>query len=259
MNITGIKVARASEQQSRGESTAVVWRRWYRLAAQLAGLVIVLSFAYGVGTSEYFWIREVQVIAPTPQLAQQVLAQIEVPATASALFYPVQRLAQAVEQCPQIKQAQVKPDLPSRLVVRVWPRAPVAAIKSNAGFLLVDEEGVCISQASEAPADLIQIYGLIGQPIPAGQKLKPHVLRLLTECVTALEGEEVKSGLIIDFSQRYSIKLCTAAGVQGKVGSSDNLQRKVMMFAAILKDLQRRGAQPAYIDVRIMDRPVWKP
>jgi len=259
MNITGIKVARLSQQDSRGESEAAVWGRWYRRAAQLAGLVVVLGFAYGVGTSEYFWIREVQVIAPTPQLAQQVLAQIEVPATASALFYPAEKLARTVEECPTIKRAEVKPDLPSRLVIQVWPRVPVAAIKSNAGFLLVDEEGMCISQTPETPVDLIQIYGLIGQPIAAGQTLKPHMLHLLTECVTALEGEEVKAGLIIDFAQRYSIRLCTAAGVQGKVGSPDNLQRKIMMFAAILKDLQRRGAQPAYIDVRIMDRPVWKP
>ncbi len=252
-------MARLSQQDSRGESEVGLWRLRYRRAVQVAGLVILFSFVYGVGTSEYFWIREVQVIAPTPQLAQQVLAQAMVPAEASALFYPVQRLAHTIEQCPQIKQAQVEPDLPSRLVIRVWPREPVAAIKCDTGFSLVDEKGVCVICASRAPADLIQIYGLIQGPISAGQRLNPNSLNLLTQCLAGLENEEVRSGLIIDFSQRYSIRLCTAAGVQGEAGSADNLQRKVMMFAAILKELQRRGAQPAYIDVRIMDRPVWKP
>jgi len=222
-------------------------------------LTAVLSFAYGVGISPYFQIREVQVIAPNPQLAQQVLAQIDVPGDASTLFYPVAKLARAAEECPGIKRAQVRRHLPSRVVVRVWAREPVAAIKCDGGFSLVDEEGVCVNCTAQAPVDFVQIYGLTKTPIPAGQRLKSDHLQLLTECLAGLGDDEVKSGLIVDFSEEYAIRLYTADGVRGKVGTPDNLQRKVMMFAGILKELQRKGKQPAYIDVRIMDRPVWKP
>ena len=259
MDMTGITVTRASQQQTRGESEATLWRLRYRRAVRLAGLVIVLSFAYGVGTSPYFWIREVQVIASDPQLAQQALAQIEMPGEASTLFYPVEKLARAVAECPGIKRAQVGRDLPSRVVVRVWPRVPVAAIKCSEGFALVDEEGVCVRCAPQAPVQLMHVYGLINEPLAPGHKLATDSLHLLTQCLAGLESDQVKSGLIIDFSERYAIRLCTGDGVQGKVGTPDNLQRKVMMFAGILGELQRQGKRPEYIDVRIMDRPVWKP
>ena len=50
-----------------------------------------------------------------------------------------------------------------------------------------------------------------------------------------------------------------ASGVLGKLGSPDNLTRKIMMFLAIMEQLEEKGRQAAYIDVRIMDQPVWKP
>lgn len=251
-------MARASEQQTRSQSTAAVWRLRYRQAVKLAGVVVVLSFAYGVGTSSYFRIREVQVIAPNSQLSQQALAKIEIPGQASTLFYPVEKLARAVAGCPGIKRVEVGRDLPSRVVVRVWPREPVAAVKYGEDFALVDEEGVCVSRARRAPVQLIQIYGLIQRPIAAGQRLQTDSMHLLNQCLAGLKDEELSHGLIIDFSEQYAIQLCTGGGVQGKVGTADNLQRKVMMFVGILRELQRRGQQPAYIDVRIMSRPVWK-
>jgi hypothetical protein len=33
----------------------------------------------------------------------------------------------------------------------------------------------------------------------------------------------------------------------------------VSLFAQVLRDLRRQGGDPAYIDVRVMDRPVWMP
>ena len=252
-------MAQTSQQQGRRNHEVNVWRLRYRRAGKLAALVVVLSFVYGVGTSPYFWVRQVQVIAPSPQLAEQALAQIHVPAEASALFFPAQRLARTVEKSPAIKRAQVERDLPAKLVVHVWPRVPIAAVKCGDQFSLVDEEGVCVRQAAQAPERLMRIYGLVKRQVTPGQRLKDADLDLLTQCMAALKDKQIGSGLVIDFSQRYVIEVCTATGVRGKMGTADNLQRKLMMFAAILEELRQKGHDPEYIDVRIMDRPVWKP
>ena len=249
----------ASEQQRASASGAGRWQLRFWQAAKLVAAVVVLSFAYGLGTSPYFSIREVQVIAPEPQLAHQALGQIQIPGEASTLFYPTQKLARTLGEYPGIKRAVVKRDLPSRLVVRVWPRVPVVAVKCSQGFALIDEEGVCVSSASRPPSHLLYIYGLIEDPLAPGEQLGETDQHLLTQCLAGLGDDQIKCGLIVDFSEQYAIQLCTANGVRGKVGTPDNLKRKVMMFAGILKELGRQGKQPAYIDVRVMDRPVWKP
>ncbi len=252
-------MATLSQQQARARPGNRVWRLRLGQAAKLVGVVVVLSFAYGVGTSSYFWIREVQVIAPEPQLAQQALARIQVPAEASALFYPVRQIVSGLETYPPIRRAVVKRDLPGRLVVHIWPRTPVAAVKYGPTFGLVDEKGVCVSCVSRPPSDLPHIYGLIDDPLAPGEQLQDADQHLLTQCLAGVADNQIKHGLVIDFSEQYAIQLCTANGVRGKVGTTDNLKRKVMMFAGILKELEGQGKQPAYIDVRVMDRPVWKP
>jgi len=226
---------------------------------RLVALIVVLSFLYGLASCPYFFIRQVRIDAPDTHLAEQALARVSVPAGASALLYPVQRIASTLEQCPQIRRARVERELPSSLVVHVWRREPIAAMQIGQQYALVDEQGVCVGTSPTWPESLIQVFGLLADPMAPGDRLSQRHLALLADILAAVPGRSLTRGLVMDFSDPHLIQIHSPSGVLGKLGDADNLKRKMMMFVTIMQQLEEKGKRPAYIDVRIMDRPVWKP
>jgi len=231
----------------------------YRRAAQLLVLTVTVSFSYGLAVSPYFAIRDIQIHAPDSALAKLALTAIKVPVQASTLLYPVQRIAKQLEDYPEIKQASIKRDLPSRLIVHIQRRYPVAAIKTDGQWALVDKESVCVAITNAPPDSLTRFYGLTSSPLMPGERLNGSELRLLRETLAGLENCPDTEGLVMDFVDRHLIQIHSPSGVLGKLGSSDNLKRKIKMFLAIMEQLEEKGRRPAYIDVRIMEQPVWKP
>jgi len=222
-------------------------------------LTVAASFAYGLVVSPYFTIRDIQIRAPDSALAKLALAGIKVPAQASTLLYPVQRIAEQLEDYPEIKQASVERDLPGRLVVHIQRRHPVAAINTDSQWALVDKEGICVTATNVLPDSLIHFYGLANNHLKPGEQLNGGELRLLSETLAGLENCSATEGLVMDFADRHLIQIHSPSGVLGKLGSPDNLKRKIMIFLAIMQQIEEKGHQAAYIDVRIMDQPVWKP
>ncbi len=231
----------------------------YRSALKLVGLTIVVSFVYGLLASPYFAIREVHIEAPDSELAKQATALITVPYGASTLLYPVQCIAAALDECPQVQRAWVERDLPSRLVIHVWRRYPIAALQIGGQWALVDEQGVCVGSSTARPPSLVHAYGLLTKPLAPGERLVEPQLGLLTETLDAVPDKLLRPGLVMDFTDLHLIQIHSPSGVLGKLGSPDNLKRKIMMFVAIMQRLEEKGKRPAYIDVRIMDRLVWRP
>jgi len=222
-------------------------------------LTVVVSFGYGLAVSPYFAIRDVQIHAPDSALAKLALASTKVPSGASTLLYPVQRIAKQLEDYPEIKQASIERALPDRLVVHIERRHPVAAIRTDEQWALVDEQGMCVAASTELPASLIHFYGLANNPLEPGELLNSSELKLLSETLAGLKDCSATEGLVMDFTDRHLIQIHSPTGVLGKLGSPDNLKRKIMMFLAIMKQIEEKGHRAAYIDVRIMDQPVWKP
>ena len=222
-------------------------------------MTVAVSFGYGRAVSPYFAIRDVQIRGPDSTLAKLALARTEVPSGASTLLYPVQRIAEQLEDYPQIKQASVERSLPGRLVVRIERRHPVAAIKTDEQWALVDEEGLCVATTTTLPGSLIHFYGLANNLLEPGEQLNGGALKLLSETLEGLANCSATEGLVMDFTDRHLVQLYSPTGVLGKLGSPDNLKRKIMMFLAIMEQLEEKGRRAAYIDVRIMDQPVWKP
>ncbi len=235
-------------------------RRRGRSGAQLILLACLGGFALGLAQSPLFWITEVRVDAPDPPLAEAASRVIQVPAQASTLFYPVSAVERQAQQLPQILSVQVTRDLPHRLVVKVTRRLPTVAMQTEAGVLLVAEDGVItnlVPPGQKAPP-LPLLIGLAPTSAQPGQRLAPEAASLVAEVGRAAAAHGLGAGLRLDFARPFDVRL-TIEGVEGLLGGSDNLERKLSLFAQVWRELQKQGAHPAYIDVRLMDRPVWRP
>ncbi len=220
----------------------------------------LLAFLAGLGSSSLFWISEVRVIAPDPGLAKAVAGVLSVPAQASSLFYPVARLERQAAGLPQVESVAVHREPPHHLVVTVSRRVPVAVLQDARGLLLVGRDGVITHRLvpADRPPPLPAFVGIpLSDPQP-GSRLSPEWARWIAEAVEAATDTGLATRFRLDCSQRLDLRL-TADGVEGFLGATDNLERKVRLFAGLLEELRRQGGDPAYIDVRVMARPVWMP
>lgn len=220
----------------------------------------VLAFLAGLGSSSLFWISEVRVVAPDPALAQAVARTLTVPAQSSSLFYPLSRLERQAMTLPQVESVQVSRELPHYLVVGVSRRVPVAELITDHGLLLVGADGVITNllppgaKASHLPRFLAIP---VDRPEPGG-RLSAGWAQRVAEISQAVVTGALDADAQIDCSRSLDLRL-TARGVEGYLGAMDNLERKVALFAALLSELRRQGGDPAYIDVRVMERPIWMP
>jgi len=246
---------RNEEQESRA-----LRRERARSGVQFIALACLAGFAFGLAQSPLFWITEVRVDAPDPLLAEAASRVIQVPAQASTLFYPVSAVERQAQQLPQILSVQVTRDLPHRLVVKVTRRLPTAAVQTEVGTLLVAEDGVItnlVPSGQDVPP-LPVLTGLATGCSRPGQRLAPESASLVAQVGRAAAAHGLGAGLHLDFARPFDVRL-TIGEVQGLLGGSDNLERKLSLFAQVWRELEKQGAHPAYIDVRLMDRPVWRP
>jgi len=230
-----------------------------RAGLKLVLLTILLAFAAGIGNSPLFWVNEVQVIAPDPELGKKAAQALHLPAQVSTLFYPISRLEQQLRQVPTIQAVEIDRQLPRRLIVRVTRREPVAVVTVVGSLLLVAQDGVIteVLEPREKPPPLPVIVGLATNQRRPGEQLSSEAVGLVAEMARATEASGLGPGVELDCSQPFDLRL-SAQGVEGFLGGTDNLERKVRLFAQLLTVLRKRGHNPAYIDVRIMERPVWR-
>lgn len=230
-----------------------------RAGLKLVLLTILVAFAAGIGSSPLFWVDEVQVVAPDPELGEKAAQALHLSAQISTLFYPISRLEQQLRQVPAIQAVEIDRQLPRRLIVRVTRREPVAVVTVVGSLLLIAQDGVIteVLEPREKPPPLPVIVGLATDQRHPGERLSPEAVGLIAEMSRAAQASGLGPGVELDCSQPFDLRLC-AQGVEGLLGGTDNLERKVRLFAQLLTALRKRGHNPAYIDVRIMERPIWR-
>ncbi len=240
-------------------TVALAWRRSVSTAVgavlAVAGLCFVLGFVQG----PFFAVRCVQISAESRSVAYEVADRIKLPQGANTLFTPLDDIVRAALACARVKQVQVRRKLPGTFVVVLVEYKPAAALRSGQSFVLVAEDGTALVRRQQRPADLPVITGLVSRLECPGQRLSRRQQSILSECIAACRQIGDPGWLEIDVSDSFEVACYTREGVQGKLGTLENLREKILLFAAIYRSLKAEGKNPLYIDVRMMQRPVWRP
>jgi hypothetical protein len=219
---------------------------------------ILFGLALGVAQSPFFWVREVQVLAPDPELKAAAQQALDLPPEASTLLYPVSRLEAQLRSDPHILSAEVGRELPSRLTIRVARRRPVAILELDSRRLLVGGDGVITDLVSAGGAlpKLPVIAGLSLPETAPGQRLPARAAALVTSIAAAASASGLLGKLRVDCSRAPDLRLLTG-GVEGLVWEQDNFERNILLFAILKRELEQRGEKPARIDLKL-DPPRWE-
>lgn len=220
----------------------------------------LFAFLWGVCNSPLFSVTEVELLAPDRETHKLAAAAIRIPDTASTLFYPVSRIERQVAKIPQIQGVDIERRPLHALRIRVYRRIPVALAPSPAGgCFLIGSDGV-LAGVAPAGAKLPRLPVMVGLGLSGarpGDRLPEWPAWMVGHTTRAASEAGLTGAWRLDCSQPFELRL-TAGTVEGFLGGTDNLERKIHLFATCLQGLRQQGKRPAYIDVRVMERPVWR-
>lgn len=132
-------------------------RRWRptgrALVFAILGAAILAAMAWAVLGSRLLVVRTVRVAGTGRTISTaQVLAAAHISRGLPLIRVNTGAVAQQVERLRQVQTARVDKDWPSTIVITVWPRTAVFAVRTPGGYALVDRFGVTMSQAAHRQA-----------------------------------------------------------------------------------------------------------
>ncbi len=234
-----------------------------RYQRRLANRAMLLSFIIGaftgVAVSPCCRIQHVRVEGPTRSVAEEVrkgLRKAAVFDDRGSVSLPLRGIAAVAANCHRVKRLAVNRISPQTIRVRIVEREPVAALHTDHGFTLIDEEGICLIRTRKAGA-LPVIKGIVTDRPKLGATISAQRLMPLAECFRSVREAGIDNAFRLDLSNPHLVILTTSDGVVGKLGDTRDLRGKIIRFGLLLEALQADGEDVEYIDVRVASRPTW--
>ena len=241
---------RKAARKERREREAAAF--WLTLAAAGVGLCV------GILGSDLFKVESVQVVCQETSIRQEALARAEGLQYGTVWLPPTGAIERTVGALPRVKSVDLDRDLPRALVIAVHPRQPVVALECDGRYMLVDEEGVCLTWTGKPPHYLPRARMTARQAPSVGRDLPGDQGAILQEVVRGLHEAGLSAGTKISLTNRQMMSVWTEEGVLGKLGDAQHLEEKVILFGKLLKALRAKGEKPLYIDMRVPSHPTYR-
>lgn len=147
---------------------------------------------------------------------------------------------------PLVKEVIICRDFPSRIVINVRERQPLALLPTPGGFVQVDSEGVCLQEGKINDSYPV-ITGFPVSPLAPGETVQDEGLRAALQVVDRFPETLLKELSEVHINGQGQMFLYTLEGVECRLGSAGNLEQKLALLQQILR--QVHGRRIAYIDL----------
>lgn len=219
------------------------------LGALLIGLI-------GGCVSYLFRLEEITIVAPTPEIGEEVRRQLNVPPRACLLSLSLSRLCEQAQACYRVEKVRVERVLPHTLSIVVQARQPIAALRDSSGYTLVSREGLCLYRQAKRPA-LPVFVGLTPSRPPLGSRIAPTRWQWALDLLAGATKAGLRENLEADFSELHYITIRVAEGWEANLGNVNSLTRKMAVLGRLAKQLQNEGRKIKAIDVSVPECPIW--
>jgi|GEM_PF-1416280 len=222
----------------------------------LVGLALLLALAVSLATSGDYQVQTVTVINAKSISNEQAARMTGLVGSNIFLVDPA-KVAARLRQSPFIKDATVETTLPDAVTIRVDERRPnvVWVLIDNTPYLISDD-GVIISQAPTLQGYVV-VYDKDTRPgsLRLGDKLERQ------DVVDVAQGLFMRlpdaTGLHIrqmEYQVAGGVTVVTDSGRRVRVGDGTDLDTKIRVTAALVKDLADHGQPWHTLDVRSPER-----
>jgi len=219
-------------------------------AALLSSVFIFVCSS--VLSSPYFAIKEVAVRGVRELTEKEVLELAKVKPQTNIMGINKEVIASRVAVNPWVKTIYIGRELPDRLVLDIRERKPVALVKENGIFYLIDGEGHIFKKLSHG--DDVDLPVITGVKINLAEKppLYADTLKLLETLFTS--GDYGFLGTVSEahLDGVFGLSLLTDRGLYLKLGRED-FSGKLNQLKIVLADLEKRGMGHGRLFVDLAD------
>lgn len=186
------------------------------------------------------------------------------------------KLAADISNFPGILEAEVQLSWPDQLHIAIKEDTPVLRWQEAGESYWVNSQGTLVpagrsdvelvTVVADLPRSRLQQFGrdevgdlaVIREAVPVSATYLEFIPQDVIAAALAIE-EEFEDVTTLQFETTAGLQLVDPSGVAVKFGVSGDMALKVAIYRAIAADLQQRGVIAEYIDVSVVDKPVYKP
>jgi cell division protein FtsQ len=215
----------------------------YKVTLLMACVIIVsalLIFTYNfIVVSPYFQLRETVVKGAERIPREEILSLAEIKPAQNILTVNLKAMARRIQNNVWVKDVSIKRDLPSKLIIEVRERQPIALIKKDEAFYYIERDGVIFTKlGKDQRTDLPILTGFCRK----GEDNRDRIRKSI-DLLEYLSGYDDISGLknvseIYD-DRVFGLSLFTENGMCLLLGF-DDYERKLQRLKPVLADLTKR-------------------
>ncbi|MET0975255.1 MAG: FtsQ-type POTRA domain-containing protein [Leifsonia sp.] len=195
-------------------------RNWLIAGGAVAALIAIVV---GVGFSPIMALRVVQVDGASRVPSTDIVAALGDQLGTPLALIDMDTVHERLSAFTLIQSYSTESHPPDTLVVRIIERDPIGAVKTAAGYDLVDSAGVVIASSADRPAGF-----------PALTTPSPTALAAAGEVVRSLPADVRAQLDTVTAETRDDVTLQLATGTRVVWGSSDDSALKAVVFARLL-------------------------
>ena len=245
--------ARPAPRQRAGQRI----RRWlaeraWNLSHAGAGLMLALGVAglIAVFTSLDFYVYQAE-IAKTRYLTPAALDQQAGIDRFSIFFLRPAAISQRLSQLPTIRSATVRLSLPNRVRITVVEREPVLLYQVQGETRWADAEGA-LMPAADTRSDLVKLIDDSNSAQFDPQHIDPALLLAIRRITRDLPQIDT-----FRYQEPFGMYFFSPEGWRVLLGQAENMDAKLLAWAALRQDLLRQKAAVQEVDLRFQ-HPYWR-
>lgn len=238
-------------------------RRLVRLRRQAASagvLLLVITVVWGIAAfarSDAFRVERVEVHGTAHLTADRVRQLAAVPSSATMFSLGAGAIEKRLLRDPWIASASVTRSFPHGVNIDIRERKPLALVDAGgANLFLVAGDGYWLgSRSTEDTAALVSIRDIEKLDAKPGRRTASKELLNALAIVRDLSPELLAQVKSISALTVEKTALLTKGDVEIFFGSSADSVKKDRIIREILT---RESGKVVYINVRVVDRPIWR-
>lgn len=221
--------------------------------------MLAVGAGYAFAQSRYAYLGQVTATGVTRVPPQEVVSASGLQVGQSLFSLRPRAVVERVKAIPWVREARLHWAWPNGAIIAVSERTPLALIPHHDRFLVVDGEGRVLTTTEEVSSwALPLVTGSSPAEITAGEFIRDQGVLEALRCVAAFPPAWLPRVAEVH-AEPGELVVYDLQGLPGLVGAGDAyLGDKIRNLCAIWEDIQKRGAQAVYVDVRCRDRPIVK-
>jgi cell division septal protein FtsQ len=227
-----------------------------------AGLVIgLIALGVFIFTSPMFVVTQVEVGGAQYVPADEIFTSSGIAGTHILQIDP-KEVARHVEKLPSLSSAQVVLQWPARVIIVVREREPALVWEQGGERYWVDVNGYLMVLRKDLPG-LVRVVDE-GEAIPFNcpGPACSDTDKVTVDPAVVLGAQQLKtlrSNIdMLYYDPVHGLSYQDGRGWRGYFGTGTNMDIKLVIYEALVANLQQRGITPLYIDVSNPDAPFYR-